>query len=122
ESLSERSIEEDRLRSDVGMTWKVCAELGLNESVRLEQLIEGREGLERGRARAESAGAISDRQQHTSLQGQDGPRFQVGEHDPLHAESHVADAAVPDVILVLEVNRHVDFNLIVHAEALLVDD
>src|SRR5438477_7826 len=38
------------------------------------------------------------------------------------AKSGVANAAVPSVILVLKIDRDVDFNLIFYAEALLVND
>jgi hypothetical protein len=56
------------------------------------------------------------------LQAEDGTGPQAGKDFALQAESDVTNTAVPAVILISEVEGHIDFNLIFHAEALLVND
>src|SRR5207247_9997285 len=61
EGLTDRGVEEDGLWRYIGMSRQVGAELRLNECVRSEELIVGREGLKGGGAAAKAANATSAR-------------------------------------------------------------
>jgi len=85
-------------------------------------LIEGREGFKCGRAGAKATLPATSRHDYAAKQAQDRPFFQIRIHHALQAQSGVANASVPGVILVLEIQRNVHFDLILLSEALLVND
>jgi len=105
-------IEEDGLRRYVCMARQVGAELRLNECVRSEELIVGREGLKGGGAAAKATSSIAAGDKHAALQSENRTAAQVGKNGALDSDSRITDAAVPDVIPVLEYDRNIDFDLI----------
>ena len=103
------------------MPRQIGADLKLDKGVGGEELVEGSEGLEGGGAAAEAALAVAGGRQDASLKTEDGAGAQVGIHLPLDAEGHVAGAVLPLMILILVVQREIDFKLVLHSEALFVN-
>src|SRR5579872_2061394 len=122
ETLTDRRIEEKRLRCDVCVKRQVRPELRLNESVGPKQLVKCREWLERRCARSEAPRAVSAWNQESALKAQDRSAVQVGVHHALDAQGRIANAAVPDMVLILKLDRYIHLDLVVHSKPLFVDD
>ena len=86
-----------------------------------KELVEGGEGLKGGGAVA-AAFAAAGGGKDAALKAEDGAGAQVGEHHVLQAEGDVAEWPFATVILVLIVQGTVDFDLVLRAEALFVDE
>src|SRR5213594_1402558 len=67
-------------------------------------------------------GLVAGRHDDLSLQAQNRSGTQAREHFSLDPKHGIANASIPDVVLILKVDRNVDLNLIFHAEALLVNN
>ena|SRR5690348_10041718 len=122
ETVPDRRVEKNRLRSNVGVARQVGAELGLHEAIAAKKLIECYEGLKCGCPAAKSTPGAACGQDNAALKAEDRAGGQAREHRALYTERRIADAAVPGVILFLKTYWNIDFDLISLAEALLMDD
>src|SRR5262249_55414564 len=112
QDLTYGAVEEDRLRRNVGMAGGVGTALRFVKRICLKKLIVSGEGFKRGRAPAKSARTTPAGHQHAALQSENRARAQTGKEDALDSQSGVADAAIPDTILVLKENRDIYLDLI----------
>src|SRR5437773_10228250 len=98
------------------------AHLKLHKSIRRKKLVKSRKRLECRRASPQAMGLVAGRHDDLSLQAQNRSGTQAREHFSLDPKHGIANASIPDVVLILKVDRNVDLNLIFHAEALLVNN
>src|SRR6202521_6293275 len=113
---------EQALRRDIRAMRQIGPQLKLQECIRGKELVECGKGFERCRPVTESIFAIPNGSEYSALQTQNGSLAQIREHHSLHRERNVPQAAVPGVVLVLCVDRHVNFDLIVDAKSLFMDN
>src|SRR5215471_7629705 len=100
------------------MARQICAGLELDEGVGAKQLIKSSKGLKRRSTAPEATILIAAWQNHSAEQAQDRSTAQTRPHLALESQRCIAHAAVPCVILVLEFERNIDLNLVVHTESL----
>src|SRR3982074_3538884 len=121
-TLPDRGIEKYRLRRNVRVTWQTRAELRLHKSIRAEKLVKSGKSFKRGRSGPKASRLVAGWQNSAAKQAQNRSRLQARKHDPLQAKCGVANTDIPGVILILKIDRDVNFNLIIHPEALLMND
>src|SRR5919108_3411108 len=118
EALPQSGTPVDVLRSYVRMTRQICSCLELNERIRGKQLVKGCEGFKCRGTASETAVPVARRQDHTAKQAQDRSAAEARPHFPFDSHGGVPDAAVPGLVLVLELHRDIHFDLVMHTEPL----
>jgi hypothetical protein len=122
DTLADRRIEKYGLRRNVRVARQIRAELRLHKSIRAKKLIKRRKSFKRRRPRSETSRSAPGWQKDATLQRENRSRLQVRIQRSLYGQRGVPNASIPRVVLILEIDWNIDFNLIVFPEALLVND